>query len=153
MRAPGDERGFHPGRAGGPAAIAAVTALRVLVGVGRSRSCLPRRGAAQAPWRYVRGVCGHHRLTLADILPFGLTMLRGCVQVQVEAGANWKGDGDDGALAFLPLSSPPPAPSGQSIAESYQFPSETEDSPDNQSGDSSLETDDKNLEELKPPPF
>ena len=34
-------------------------------------------------------------------------MLRGCVQVQVEAGANWKGDGDDGALAFLPLSSPP----------------------------------------------
>ena len=28
-----------------------------------------------------------------------------------------------------------------------------EDSPDNQSGDSSLETDDKNIEELKPPPF
>ena len=64
---------------------------------------MPRRGAAQAPWRYVRGVCGHHRLTLTDILPFGLTMLRGCVQVQVEAGANWKGDGDDGAHAVNPM--------------------------------------------------
>ena len=38
--ATGDKRGRHPGRAGGPAAIAAVTALRLLVGVGRSRSCL-----------------------------------------------------------------------------------------------------------------
>ena len=52
-----------------------------------------------------------------------------------------------------PSSSPPPAPSGQSIADSYQFPSEKEDSTDKQSGDSSLETDDKNVEELKPPPF
>ena len=52
-----------------------------------------------------------------------------------------------------PSSSPPPAPSGQSIAESYQFPSEKEDSPDHQSGDSSPEADDKKIEELKPPPF
>eukprot|EP01047_Picozoa_sp_COSAG01_P104463 COSAG01_NODE_33781_length_558_cov_4.250545_2_plen_54_part_01 len=29
--ATGDKRGLHPGRAGGPAAIAAVTALRLLV--------------------------------------------------------------------------------------------------------------------------
>ena len=36
-----DKRGLHPGRAGGPAAIAAITALRLLVGVSRSRSCLP----------------------------------------------------------------------------------------------------------------
>ena len=41
-----DKRGLHPRRAGGPAAIAAVTALRLLVGVGRSRSCLPQRGRA-----------------------------------------------------------------------------------------------------------
>ena len=52
-----------------------------------------------------------------------------------------------------PSSSPPPASSGQSIAESYQFPSEKEDPSDHQSGDSSLEADDKKIEELKPPPF
>ena len=52
-----------------------------------------------------------------------------------------------------PSSSPPPASSGQSIAESYQFPSEKEDPPNHQSGDSSLEADDKKIEELKPPPF
>eukprot|EP01047_Picozoa_sp_COSAG01_P028421 COSAG01_NODE_1908_length_8929_cov_219.706195_7_plen_140_part_00 len=44
--ATGDKRGLHPGRAGGLAAIAAVMALRLLVGVGRSRSCLLRRGRA-----------------------------------------------------------------------------------------------------------
>ena len=46
VRAAGEQRGLHPGRTGGLAAIAAVTALRLLVGVGRSRSCLPRRGHA-----------------------------------------------------------------------------------------------------------
>jgi hypothetical protein len=88
-----------------------VLAGGVLLGVIRSRSCLPRRGrcggAARAPWRYMRGVSRHHRLPLADVLPSKLTVLRGCVQVQVEAGGNWKDDGDDGALAFLPLSPPP----------------------------------------------
>ena len=44
VRAAGEQRGLHHGCTGGLAAIAAVTALRLLVGVGRSRSCLPRRG-------------------------------------------------------------------------------------------------------------
>ena len=65
------------------------------------------RGAAQAPWRYVRGVFGHHRLALTDVLPFVLTVLRACVRVQDGAGGSWKGDGDDGAHAFPPLSPPP----------------------------------------------
>ena len=42
--ATGDKRGRRRGRAGGLAAIAAITALRLLVGVGRSHSCLPQRG-------------------------------------------------------------------------------------------------------------
>ena len=46
VRAACEQRGLHPGRTGGLAAIAAVTALRLLVGVGRSRSCLPQRGHA-----------------------------------------------------------------------------------------------------------
>jgi hypothetical protein len=46
VRAAGEQRGLHPGRTGGLAAIAAVTALRLLVGVGRSRSCLLWRGHA-----------------------------------------------------------------------------------------------------------
>ena len=46
VRAAGEQRGLHPGRTGGLAAIAAVTALRLLVGVGRSRSCLLPRGHA-----------------------------------------------------------------------------------------------------------
>ncbi|MBT3637200.1 MAG: hypothetical protein HN531_09685, partial [Opitutae bacterium] len=47
----------------------------------------------------------------------------------------------------------PPAPTAESIAESYEFPSKKEESPDDQPEDSSLETDAKNTEELKPPPF
>jgi hypothetical protein len=47
----------------------------------------------------------------------------------------------------------PPAPAIESIAETYKFPSEKEEFPDDQSGDSSLKIDDKDTEELKPPPF
>jgi hypothetical protein len=65
------------------------------------------RGAAQASWRYVRGVSRHHRLLVTAVLPFGLTVLRTCVRVQDDAGGSWKGDGDDGARAFPPLSPPP----------------------------------------------
>ena len=46
VRAAGEQRVLLPGRTGGLAAIAAVTALRFLVGVGRS--CLPRRGCVGA---------------------------------------------------------------------------------------------------------
>ena len=58
-----------------------------------------------------------------------------------------------------PTSSPPPpekappVPATESIAESYAFPSKKEESPDDQTGDSSFETDDKNPEELKPPSY
>ena len=81
----------------------------LLVLVALALACLAEaaQGAAQAPWRYVRGVFRHHRLPLADVFPFGLTVLRGCLQVQDGAGGSWKGDGDDGAHAFPPLSSPP----------------------------------------------
>ena len=64
-------------------------------------------GAAQAPWRYVRSVSGHHRLLMTDVSTSELTVLQGCVQVQVEVGGSWRDGGDDGALAFLPLSPPP----------------------------------------------
>ena len=46
-----------------------------------------------------------------------------------------------------------PAVSTESIAESYKFPSESEESPENQSEDSSLDAEAENTEELKPPPF
>ena len=76
------------------------------VSVALALACLAEaaQGAAQAPWRYMRGVFGHHRLALTDVLPFGLTVLRTCVRVQDGAGGSWKGDGDDGAHAFPPLS-------------------------------------------------
>ena len=66
----GEQCDRRRGRAEGLAAIAAVTALRFLVGVGRS--CLPRRGCvgpAEASWRYVRGVSGHHaeRVPLSSV--------------------------------------------------------------------------------------
>ena len=51
-------------------------------------------GAAQAPWRYVSGVSGHHLLLLADVSPSELTVLRGCVRVQTGAGGSWKAGGD-----------------------------------------------------------
>ena len=46
-----------------------------------------------------------------------------------------------------------PAVSTESIAESYKFPSESEESPENQPEDSSLDAEADNTEELKPPPF
>ena len=52
----------------------------------------------------MRGVSRHHRLLVTDVLPFGLTVLRTCVRVQDDVGGSWKGDGDDGAHAFPPLS-------------------------------------------------
>ena len=76
------------------------------VSVALALACLAEaaRGAAQAPWRYMRGVFGHLRLALTDVLPFGLTVLRTCVRVQDGAGGSWMRDGDDGAHAFPPLS-------------------------------------------------
>jgi hypothetical protein len=81
----------------------------LLVSVALALACRGEgaRGAAQAPWRYARGVSRHHRLLVTDVLPFGLTVLRTCVRVQDGAGGSWKGDGDDGAHAFPPLSPPP----------------------------------------------
>ena len=46
-----------------------------------------------------------------------------------------------------------PAVSTESIAESYKFPSESEEPPENQPEDSSLDAEAENTEELKPPPF
>ena len=81
----------------------------LLVSVALALACRREgaQGAAQAPWRYVRGVSGHHRLLMTDVSPSELTVLQGCVQVQVEVGGSWRDGGDDGALAFLPLSPPP----------------------------------------------
>ena len=47
------------------------------------------------------------QLLMTDVSPSELTVLQGCVQVQVEVGGSWRDGGDDGALAFLPLSPPP----------------------------------------------
>ena len=81
----------------------------LLVSVALALACRREgaQGAAQAPWRYARGVSGHHRLLMTDVSPSELTVLQGCVQVQVEVGGSWRDGGDDGALAFLPLSPPP----------------------------------------------
>jgi hypothetical protein len=96
---PGDPRPSLPSR----------HSVFLLVSVALALACCGEgtQGAAQAPWRYVCGVFGHHRLALTDVLPFGLTVLRTCVRVQDDAGGSWKGDGDDGAHAFPPLSPPP----------------------------------------------
>jgi hypothetical protein len=64
-------------------------------------------GPAEASWRYVRGVSGHHRLLMTDVSPSEVTLLWGCVQVQVEVGGSWRDDGGDGTHAFPPLSPPP----------------------------------------------
>ena len=79
------------------------------VSVALALACLQEAatGATKAPWRYDRGVSRHHRLLVTDVLPFGLTVLRACVRVQDDVGGSWKGDGDDGARAFSPLSPPP----------------------------------------------
>jgi hypothetical protein len=58
-----------------------------------------------------------------------------------------------------PTSTPPfpveksPSTPAESIAGSYKFPTEKEESSSDQSGDSSHESDEKDMEELKPPPF
>ena len=57
------------------------------------------------------------------------------------------------AAALSPPSEGEPAVSTESIAESYKFPSESEESPENQTEDSSLDAEAGNTEELKPPPF
>ena len=76
----------------------------LLVSVALALACLQEAatGATKAPWRYDRGVSRHLRLPLADVLPSVLTVSRGCVRVQVDAGGSWKDDGDDGAHAFSP---------------------------------------------------
>ena len=55
--------------------------------------------------------------------------------------------------SLLPPLEEEPAVSTESIAESYKFPSESEESPENQSEDSSLDDEAEDTEELKPPPF
>ena len=110
MWAAGEQRGLHPRRTARPQDWRPSLQLRhsVFLSVSVALALACRRegaqGAAQAPWRYARGVSGHHRLLMTDVSPSELTVLQGCVQVQVEVGGSWRDGGDDGALAFLPLS-------------------------------------------------